>query len=328
MNAPYGIVAFDVSTPFGAAQRVGAMLADGTIIDLRNAYRGYLEHFEKDPAAAEIASARVPDSTVGLVKGGAPSRAAVTKALDFARASGAAATVGGEPVRIAFTRAEVRLRPAIEPGKMVCTGRNYRAHQTEMNMATFEDFPRGFIKVNSTLLADGADLAYPEATEELDFEVELAIVIGSRTHDVAPASAYDHVWGYTIFNDLSARDWQSNESRHGNHVLGKNLDGLAPLGPAIVPKEFVPDPMNLRLTLRVNGEVRQDASTAGMIFDIPTLMAHWSKMTLEPGDLVATGTPEGTAAGTKPRDKAVFLRRGDRVEAEVEGLGVLRTNIV
>lgn len=328
MSAPYGIVAFDVPTPFGAVRRVGAMLADGTVIDLRNAYRGHLEHVEREPAAEKIAAARVPEDTLSFVRGGAPGKAAAEQALAFASTAGKRTTIGGDPLQIVFTRSEIRLRPAIEPGKMVCTGRNYRAHQDEMGSARFDDFPRGFIKVGTTLLADDSDLTLPSATNELDFEVELAIVIGRRALDVGKDDALDYVYGYTIFNDFSARDWQSRESRNGNHLLGKNLDGLGPLGPAIVPKEFVPDPMNLRLKLSVNGVVRQDASTADMIFDAATLISHWSRMTLEPGDLVATGTPEGTAAGTRPRDSAAFLKRGDRVEAEVEGLGVLTTRIV
>lgn len=328
MTPTFGIVAFEARTPFGATPRVGAMMPNGTVIDLQSAYRGHLERNEGDPSAAAIAEVRVPEDTLSFVKGGAPSREAADQALAFAASNGERATVGGVPVQLAFARSEIRLKPAIAPGKMVCTGRNYRAHQEEMGSAAFDDFPRGFIKVGTTLLGDDSDLPLPSATKELDFEVELAVIIGRRAQNVDKAEALEHVYGYTILNDLSARDLQAAESRHGNHLLGKNLDGLAPLGPAIVPRDFLPDPMNLRLTLSVNGVVRQDASTAGMIFDIATLISHWSQMTLEPGDLIATGTPDGTAAGIRPRDRAVFLKRGDLVEARVEGIGVLTTRIV
>ena len=324
----YGIVSFAVDTPFGEFERVGAMLDSGDVIDLRNAYHGFLECERSDPQAAAIAGVRIPASTFAFVNGGQPAQDAARQAIDFAMKTGARVEATSGSLQLSFKPTEIRILPALRPGKMVCTGRNYRAHQEEMGTPTFDDFPRGFIKVNSTLLAHDADLALPQETSELDFEAELAIVIGKRVHNVKPGEALDCVYGYTVFNDLTARDWQRSESRNGNHLLGKNLDGLGPLGPAIVPKEFVPDPTSLAVKLRVNGITRQDANTSGMIFDVPTLIAHWSKMTLEPGDLIATGTPEGTAAGLKPPDPAAFLKSGDVVEAEVGGVGILRTRIV
>jgi 2-keto-4-pentenoate hydratase/2-oxohepta-3-ene-1,7-dioic acid hydratase in catechol pathway len=263
-----------------------------------------------------------------LVRGGTVSLAAAHEAVAFAAANSGAWDEDTHKLRLIFERSEIRLLPAIVPGKMVCAGRNYRAHQVEMGTPTFDDFPRGFIKVSSTLQPDDADIVFPHHTKELDYEVELAAVIGKRGRDIDPDDALDHVYGYTIFNDLSARDWQYAESKNGNHLLGKNLDGLGPLGPAIVPKEFVADPMNLPLRLTVNGTVRQDATTATMIWNLAQLIAHWSRMTLEVGDVIATGTPEGTAYGLRPRDPAAYLKPGDRIEAEIGGIGVLRTRLV
>jgi 2-keto-4-pentenoate hydratase/2-oxohepta-3-ene-1,7-dioic acid hydratase in catechol pathway len=133
------------------------------------------------------------------------------------------------------------------------------------------------------------------------------------------------VAGYTIFNDLSARDVQRAESRQGNHVLGKNFDTSGPLGPYLVTADEVPDPQDLSIELRVNGELRQQGHTAQMIHDLPTLIAHWSQMTLYPGDLVTTGTPAGAAAGHG--DDSWYLRPGDVVEASVSRLGTLRNTV-
>jgi 2-keto-4-pentenoate hydratase/2-oxohepta-3-ene-1,7-dioic acid hydratase in catechol pathway len=160
-------------------------------------------------------------------------------------------------------------------------------------------------------------------TQSLDYEVELAVVIGKRGRNIASDRALDHVFGYTVMNDVSARDLQR---QHLQWFKGKSLDTFAPLGPVIAHKSLIPDPQNVRLRLRVNGEQRQHASTSDMVFGVAQLIASLSAgMTLEPGDILATGTPEGVAMGRTPPP---WLQPGDVVEAEVEGVGVLRNRIV
>jgi acylpyruvate hydrolase len=324
------LVTFEIATPIGPVQRLGSVLDDRKLVDLRAAYACHLREVD-DPQHRAIAAVRIPDQMIGLVRGGAPALAAAKAAVAYAQerlGGGMSRTVDAEHGQLVFDPAEVRFLPPLVPGKMVCVGRNYPKHQAESAMPAADDFPRGFIKVSSTLVGHEQDILYPAATRELDYEVELAVVMGKAGLNVPVEAAYEHVFGYTILNDVSGRDLQFEERKKGNHLLGKNLDDTGPLGPWIVPKEFVPEPMNLRLTMRVNGKTRQDSNSGYMIYDIPHLIAHFSKMTLEPGDLLSTGSPEGVASGHGDEAEAFFLKPGDRIEAEVEGLGVLANRIV
>ena len=306
------LVTYLAQTPFGRVQRLGSLLDDGSVVDLRASFERVLRA-DGDPQAAAIAAVRIPDSMMELIVGGAPCIEAADAALSAVD-------------RVVVPSSAVTLAPPLLPGKILCMGRNYWEHAAESAMPVPDDFPRGFVKVNSTLAAAGAEIPYPWATEKFDYESELAMVIGKHGSGIEEEDAYDYVFGYTILNDLSARDWQYAERTKGNHLLGKNLDGTGPLGPAIILKRDLPDPMNLRVTLRVNGELRQDGSTRQMIHDIPRTIAHWSRMTLEPGDLISTGTPEGVA-GLSVQPATAYLKPGDVVEAEVEGVGILRNTI-
>jgi acylpyruvate hydrolase len=306
------LVTYVTRTPFGAVQRLGSLLAGGDVVDLRASYERVLLA-AGDAQAAAIAAVRIPETMLAFIRGGAACIAAADAALAAAD-------------HVVVAAALIHLAPPLVPGKIICMGRNYWEHAAESEQPVPDDFPRGFIKVASTLAAAGAEIPYPWATEKFDYESELAIVIGKHGHDIAPGDAYDYVFGYTILNDLSARDWQYAERSKGNHLLGKNLDGTGPLGPAIVLRRDVPDPMNLRVTQRVNGELRQDGRTRQMIHNIPRTIAHWSRMTLEPGDVISTGTPEGVA-GLSTQPALAYLKPGDVIEAEVEGIGVLRNTI-
>jgi acylpyruvate hydrolase len=317
-NAMFGLVTYTTQTPFGDATRLGAMIADETVIDLRAAYAAYLAECEGDSQALGIAGVRIPDTMIDFIRGGAKALDAAKRAVSFAVATR----------KFVFPREAVTLSPPLRPGKMICAGRNYMAHARESAMPIIEDFPRGFIKVNSTLAGPLDDIPYPEATRRFDYEVELAVIIGKPGRDIAEADAAEHIFGYTVFNDLSARDWQYEERKKGNHLLGKNLDATGPLGPAIIPREFVLDPMALEIELRVNGETRQKSNTSRMIFSIAQQIAHWSKMTLESGDMIATGTPEGIAGASASAENPKFLQRGDIVEAEVKSIGTLRNRVV
>lgn len=325
------LATFEIDTPLGPVRRLGSVFDDGAIVDLRDAYATHLRDVEGDPQYRAIAAVRIPDRMIDLIRGGEPALAAAKAGVAYAqdRLEGRPPRARDQEFgRIIFDSGETRFLPPLVPGKMVCVGRNYAKHQAESAMPAADDFPRGFIKVSSTLVGQGQDIPYPAATRQLDYEVELAVVMGKAGLNVLAEAAYEHVFGYTILNDVSGRDLQFEERKKGNHLLGKNLDATGPFGPWIVPKEFVPDPMNLRLTLRVNGKTRQDSNSRHMIYDIPRLIAHFSKMTLEPGDLLSTGSPEGVASGHNEEAEAFFLKPGDRIEVEVEGLGILVNRIV
>ena len=181
-----------------------------------------------------------------------------------------------------------------------------------------------FAKFPTSVIADGVPIRLPRAlTERVDWEVELAVVIGRRAHDVAVEDALDHVFGYTIGNDVSARDLQFSD---GQWVRAKSLDTFCPLGPLLVTADEIPDPQALRLICRVNGEVMQDATTDLMIFGVAELISFCSRsFTLEPGDVILTGTPWGCGEFMEPKRS---LAPGDVVECEIEGIGTLRNPVV
>ena len=176
------------------------------------------------------------------------------------------------------------------------------------------------------MVGHGAIVRKPAWTETLDYENELAIVIGRACSDVPPEQAYDFVFGYTVMNDLSCREVQQAERKEGNICIGKNFPTAAPLGPWIVTRDEIPDPHHLRLVTRVNGQVRQDGNTAQQIQKIPAQIAWYSRAGFEPGDLISSGTPAGTASGYKGPG-TWYLQHGDRVECEIEGIGVLANTV-
>lgn len=205
-----------------------------------------------------------------------------------------------------------------------CLGRNYADHIQEDNVSRDRqtpppEYPQFFTKPSSAIVGDGAAIRYDErVTRRLDYEVELAVVIGTGGRDITAADALKHVLGYTIVNDVTARDLQR---RHDQWFKGKGLDTFCPMGPWIVTADEIADPHALRLSLTVNGQPRQDASTAGMIFKIPQIIESLSAgLTLEPGDVIATGTPSGVGYAMNPR---CFLAAGDVVACEVQGIGKL-----
>lgn len=222
------------------------------------------------------------------------------------------------------------LAPIPRPARNVfCVGRNYMKHIEEsaraMGVAAkANEYPEFFTKPPSAVVGPGGVFPLDDsATEKLDYEAELAVVIGRRGRNIEPARAYDYVFGYTLGNDLSARDAQR---QHGQWFKGKAFDGSCPLGPAVVPHADIGDPHALSIQLRVNGELRQSANTSEMMWKIPDILFWLSRgLTLEPGDIVLTGTPEGVGSRMTP---PVYLQPGDVVEAELEAVGTLQTRIV
>jgi len=222
--------------------------------------------------------------------------------------------------------------PIPEPRRNIfCLGWNYSEHSKEAAAARgrleppkLPTRPIFFTKATTTVLAPDAVIpAHLGATAQLDWEVELGVVIGKGGADIAQDQAMDHVFGYTIINDVSARDVQTGHG--GQFFKGKSLDGTCPMGPWLVTADEVPDPHALRLTCKVNGAIKQDGRTSDMIFDIPSTIEWLSKgMTLVPGDIIATGTPAGVGFARVPPE---FLHPGDVVECTVEGLGILRNPV-
>jgi 2-keto-4-pentenoate hydratase/2-oxohepta-3-ene-1,7-dioic acid hydratase in catechol pathway len=210
-----------------------------------------------------------------------------------------------------------------------CVGRNYKLHIEEGARARgvpvkYPELVELFSKPPTTVIGHEDDIRWdPRVTQKLDYEVEFTFVVGRSGSNIPAAQAYDYIYGYTIGNDISARDAQM---AHNQWFKGKSMDTFGPLGPCLVPKRYFPNPQNVRLTLRVNGETRQDSNTADMVFDLPTIVEQLSwALTLEVGDIVMTGTPSGVALGMDPQ---VWLKDGDVIEAEVEGIGVLRNRVV
>lgn len=206
-----------------------------------------------------------------------------------------------------------------EPQKIICVGLNYRRHAEESNMA-LPEAPLLFSKFNNTLTGHKHEVKLPVLSNQVDYEVELAIVIGKKAKDVEKDEALTYIYGYCTANDLSARDLQFKSSQW---LLGKTCDGFSPVGPYLVSADEVGDPQNLRIRTWLNGEVRQDSNTSDMIFYCDEIVSYISKhMTLYPGDIILTGTPEGVILGYAENDR-VWLKDGDEITVEIEKLGRL-----
>lgn len=222
----------------------------------------------------------------------------------------------------ALARSSLRALPVIpNPDKLICVGLNYKTHVAETQRADSE-YPSLFLRFNDSLAADGDEVLRPAFSERFDWEGELAFVIGKGGRHIRKEDAFEHIAGYTCFNDISVRDWQ----RHTHQFTpGKNFPGTAPFGPFLVTRDEVPDVSQLQLETRLNGQVVQKAGLADLIFDIPTIVAYISRFTpLSPGDVIATGTPGGVGDRRQP---PLYMQQGDEIEVEITGLGVLRNRI-
>jgi 2-keto-4-pentenoate hydratase/2-oxohepta-3-ene-1,7-dioic acid hydratase in catechol pathway len=257
----------------------------------------------------------VPGDLVGLIR-------------DFARHE--AALKGALAAKPTHQASEIRfLAPIPSPDKNVfCVGRNYKEHVEEGFRARGQEtklpqFPQFFTKPRTAVVGQDDEVPLdPKVTSALDYEVELGVIIGKTGKNISQAAALDHIFGYTVINDVTARDLQR---RHDQWFKGKGIDGSCPMGPVVVHKSRIPDPQGLNITMRVNGETRQNSNTKHMIFDLKVIIEQLSLgMTLEAGDIIATGTPSGVGFAMTPPG---LLRNGDLMEAEVEGIGVLRNRV-
>lgn len=213
------------------------------------------------------------------------------------------------------------LAPVPHPDKILCIGHNYAGH-IGIGRTELPEFPNFFCKTSNTVIGPDQPIRVPRVTEQVDYEAEMAVVIGKRGHEIPESAAMDYVAGYSIFNDVSARDFQKRTSQW---FLGKSFDTFGPLGPALVTKDEIPDPHGLDLELKVNGVPKQRTSTRDLIFSVPFMVSYLSQvLTLEPGDIIATGTPAKLPEAANPQQ---FLRPGDVVEITIEKLGVLANPI-
>jgi 2-keto-4-pentenoate hydratase/2-oxohepta-3-ene-1,7-dioic acid hydratase in catechol pathway len=271
--------------------RVAAVSASGRYIDLQRT----------DPGLPKC-----PKSLLGMPDGLARAAAALQK---------------GEQ---AGNHVEGRLlAPIPQPGKVICIGLNYRDHAEESGLPIPTE-PVCFGKFSSAVIGPEATIRLPRVSEKVDYEAELVVVIGKRGKNIPQNEALSHIAGYTNGNDVSARDWQIGRPG-GQWLMGKTPDTFAPIGPYLVTADEIANPNELGIQLRLNGQTLQNSSTRELIFKIDQLIAHLSQlMTLEPGDIIFTGTPPGVGMARKP---PVFLKAGDVVEVEVAGLGVLKNSV-
>jgi acylpyruvate hydrolase len=293
---------------------LGAVSA-GRVIDLRRAYEAaQLACGNTDELA--VAGLRVPGDLMGLLRGGAASMTAARRALRFAEERGAAhgTSVPLEDVDL--------LAPVPRPGKVVCVGLNYHSHLAEIGERA-PDYPILFHKAATSVVGPGQAIVLPRVSRQVDYEGELALVIGRRAKYVAESDALAHVAGYTCANDVSAHDL---EFRTSQWTSGKMLDTFCPLGPVLLTADEVPDPSALRLRTTLNGRTVQDGRTSDLVFSVPFLVSYVSSLaTLEPGDLILTGTPAGIGCNQSPQ---VFLRPGDVVAVAIDGVGTLTNPVV
>jgi acylpyruvate hydrolase len=277
-------------------RRVGALTTNGE---------------EQVVADLHAVDSRIPQDMVTLLAGG-------VAALDLARE----ALVSADPEAQHPLGSVTLQAPVPRPGKIICVGLNYRDHAAESKMP-IPDYPAIFSKYANAIIGPDQPIVIPRVTDQVDYEGELAFVIGRRGRYIPPEQALAHVAGYMAFNDVSARDFQMRTSQW---TIGKAFDGFAPTGPALVTADEIPHPHDLDLRVTIGGELLQSSNTRNLVFTVPDLVAQLSQvMTLEPGDIVATGTPAGVGfARTPPR----FLRPGDLVEVEISGIGILRNPVV
>jgi 5-carboxymethyl-2-hydroxymuconate isomerase/acylpyruvate hydrolase len=263
-----------------------------------------------------------------LIAGGAA-------ALVAARAL--AATACNEPARFATAWHDVatirHLPPITDADKFLCVGKNYRAHLEELKRTNLikemPEEPTAFVKLNSCLVGHNAQVVRPQGITRLDYEPELVFVIGKRALNVGRDHALDYIAGVTILNDLTDRDLQLREVASGSRFwTAKNIPGFGPLGPEIITIDEIPDPYDLWMVCRVNGEERMRVNTGDQIWKLPDILAHFSRyIPLEPGDLFSTGAPGGVAVG-KANAEALYLKPGDTVECAIEGYASLSTTII
>ncbi len=305
--------------------RLGLLITPDLIADLRAGYALHLTRRIGNLKGHELAAIYMPPYITEFLHMGEQAWLALadayTSLLDLLQTTPDATGLNHENIFLPL--ADCHVYAPVRPSKLIAVGRNYPGYTSNPGKAPGK-IPTGFIKTLSSITGPGRDIIKPRITQALDCETELAIVIGKRCKDVPEERAYDVIAGYTIVNDITARDLGTLEKQGGHMFLAKTFDTFAPLGPWMITRDAIPDPMHLRIQTRVNGETRQDGNTRDMLFNIPQLVAHFSQLTLMPGDLIATGSPGGGALANPDW----YLNAGDVIESEIEGIGILANGVV
>lgn len=293
--------------------RVG-LLIDNKIYDVQKCYLRFLESREED--LIQSIETFLPTDPNDFFKMGEDAIERAQRAFDY---------IGNhqEDIDLSFTKDQVNLGvPIPNPGKIICIGQNYADHVKEMD-SKLPDHPVLFAKFSNALIGPEDDIQKSPLTNQLDYEVELVIVIGKEASEINKEDAFDYIAGYTVGNDTSARDLQK---RTPQWLQGKSHDNSTPIGPYVVTADEIADPENLGIRAFVNGEKRQESTTKELIFTIPTLIEFiTSLITLQPGDIIFTGTPHGVGAGMNPPQ---FLNSGDVVTLEIDGIGKLENKVI
>jgi 2-keto-4-pentenoate hydratase/2-oxohepta-3-ene-1,7-dioic acid hydratase in catechol pathway len=309
--------------------RIGALASEGQVIDLNDACSVYLREVEHESAPQRLADALVPANMRALFEGGDTSLEAARKAFDYVCSSEGARVPRGETVF--YDTAEIVLKAPIIPKKFFHTAGNFREHHEEATRAGFSHPVMPwivFFQNVDAIVGHDEPVIYPEhLTQELDYELELAVVLKKSGKHFAPEQAADYIGGYVIFNDITARDIQRREMKSGVFSLCKGIDTFCPLGPWIVTADEIADLHNLAMELRVNGEPRQKSHSSKMSVKIPEILSHYSPMGYSAGDVVSTGTVSGVAAFSGD-PKAWYLKPGDVMECEIERIGILRNRVI
>ncbi len=313
---------------------LAGLLSERVLVDLSAAQTA---GSSRDKASQPPLDDMIPFLSAGE-KGLAAAQATLAHARSIVDVSAPEKARAPDGRRLAWRAEELRFLPAVpRPGKILHTSINFRSHKEEVSSGfkapewqahgwnSFHyEHPTGFLQAPSSAIGTGEEVIIPRFTKQLDYELELAIVIGRRAKYVTQENALDYVAGYCVFNDISARDIQAREHANKVILLGKSFDTSCPLGPWLTTKDEVGDPQNLQMQLRVNGALRQNANTKDMIYGVRDLIAWWSNITLEPGDVITSGSPAGVIAGMA---NPVWLAPGDRIEASIEKLGTLVSTI-
>ncbi len=310
--------------------RIGAVTAQNQIVDLNAAYALYLKNVQHEGAYYALADARVPANMRDLFENGDRGLDAARKAVEYAVKQGPDTRgPGGEA--IFFRRDAVRFKAPIQPKKFFHTAGNFREHHEEAEKAGFSHPVLPwivFFQNVDAIIGPDEPIVYPEhLTQELDYELELALVLKKSGKHFTPEEAREYIGGYVIFNDVTARDIQRTEMKSGVFSFCKGIDTFCPLGPHIVTADEIAQPNNLAMKLRVNGKVRQKSHTSKMSVTIAEIVAHYSPMGYSAGDVLSTGTVSGVAAFSGD-PKSLYLKPGDIVECEIEKIGVLRNPVI
>lgn len=316
--------------PHSGEARLGLQWKE-SVIDLSAAYAGVLQQAGL-ARPEQRAGAELPATMLEYLQAGDVALDALNKVIQALKSLPLGEQLRGANGRVVtHPAAGLKLKaPLTNPGKIIHTAGNFREHAREGSEGGWDfQIPPwiSFIKATSSIVGPEDSIIYPHITSKLDHEIELAIIIGKPGRYIPAEKAWDHIAGFTIFNDISARDVQAREMKSGLLNIGKNFDTFAPFGPCMTLRDDIGDVHDLKIELRVNGDPRQVSSTNKLSVKIAEIVSHWSVMRLEPGDIISTGTVSGVAA-FRPDPTNYWLKPGDVVECEIENIGMMRNYVV